>query len=52
MFMLMAAKLPLGSATVCQAGGVPAAVSPAQRACGGATVTRPVSSIVPTVIHA
>lgn len=52
MFMPMPAKLPLGSATVCQAGGVPAAVSHAQRASGGATVTRPVSSIALTAIHA
>lgn len=30
---------------------VPAATSSAQRACGGATAIRPVSSIAPTVTH-
>lgn len=44
-----AAKLPPGSVTVCQAGGVPAVASRVLRACGGATVTRPASSVAPTV---
>lgn len=52
MFMPTAAKLPPGSATVCQVGGVLAAVSHVQRACGGATATTPVSSIAPTVTPA
>lgn len=52
MFMLTAAKLPPGSATVCQAGGVLVAASRAQRACGDATAIRPASSTVPTVTRA
>lgn len=52
MFMLMAARRPAGSVTVCQGGGVLAAVSRAQRVCGDATVIRPASSIAPTVTHA
>lgn len=51
-FMPTAAKLPPGSATVCQVGGVLAVVSHVRRACGGATVTRPASSTAPTVTPA
>lgn len=52
MFMPTAAKLPLGSATVGQVGGVLAVTSHVQRACGGATVTKPVSRVAPTVTRA
>lgn len=52
MSMMTAAKQPAGSVAVCQGGGVLAVMSRVQRACGDATVTRPVTSIAPTATHA